>query len=233
MQNNLLIENEGLYKPQDLNQPNVVSPAPQPHPEPVAQIPTQPYYIQPITQVVPQPYIIQTSQPYIVQVAPQQYAAQPYYLTQPGVDLDQENFKRKLKCPLIFAWVVFAISLIILSFSLYYIFIYEMIMSFLPVISCIIFFVIVFIVHQSIGQIDGKKYNIALVIFFIYLGIILFYSINNKRYFRYYNSIIIISKIVDSALKVILLIILLCFKKEFNRSAMPNNQEFGIRPQVL
>ena len=91
MQNNLLIQNEGTYEPQDLNQPDDASPAPQPHIEQAAQIPTQP--TQPIAQAVPQPYIIQTSQPYLVQVAPQQYVVQPNYSTQPGVFQIQKILK--------------------------------------------------------------------------------------------------------------------------------------------
>ena len=185
METNLLNQNDQPYNSQDLNQQNVTPPDPQPYTQPAAQIPTQPYYAQPAAQIpaqpyyaqpviqtVPQQYIGQAPQPYAALVPPQQYVTQPYYLTQPGIMADS-NFKKKLRCPRVFAWIVFAINVITTLLSFVFVF-FGGFINIYPIVSCIIFFIIDFFINQSIEQKNVISYSIDLTLFFVVLVFYLF-----------------------------------------------------------
>ena len=226
-------QGDQYYKPQYQNEPYVEQPAPQPYIPPEAQILTQPYtqpvnqqilvqnVIQPVTQQTPQ-----TTQPYIVQVNPQQYVSQPCYFTQPGVGVDSKELKSKLFCPKVFIWVVFVLEIIYIILS----FITGASLSIFSIISCVSLLIVAILFNKSVENMKVKTYNVALIIYaldsiFLILDIIsLFHSSYSLRSIYYF-----LLKISE----IILLFVLIYYRKEFNIHEMPTNKEMAIPPVVL
>ena len=202
MQDNLINQNAQPYTYVQ-NQP--YAPQPQPYAQPVPQ---QNYNVPYAAQPGLQPYAVQTPQQYVVQ---------------PGIQVTAD-FKRKLCCPNVFSWVVFVISLLyviqLFTFSGY--------INLPAVIYSIIHLIIAIFVSLSVEKRNANMYNCALISYIIFFSLfVIFYIIIllNSEYF-YFSDIIII------ATKIALLIVLPCYKKEFNTVQMPANQE-PITPSVL
>ena len=212
----------------------------QPYASPVAPIQTQPYtqpvtqqiviqnVVQPVTQQTPQ--TPQTPpQPYIVQVTPQQYASQPCYFTQPGVGVDSEDFKSKFCCPKAFIWIAFVLSIIYFSYS----FVYSGIITVYQILSCIVLLIVGILLNKSVTNKNVKTYNTTLIIYSLYCIFIIIYFINILKSNVNLNNVWVIYGIALKILEIILLIVLLCYRKEFNKLEIPTNQQMAIPPVVL
>ena len=180
--------------------------------QPNTNFQNQPYVFQPNTQPVPQQnYTV----PNAAQPGPQPNAEQI-----PQQYVLNTHIKLRLCFPNAFSWVVFGISLI---YIIYYaknnigIWPLEIIFSIVHLVSALL-------VTLSVVKVDASIYKCVLVlysIFFIIIAIFyIIFSIDIQK-----NSYEII---IPLATKLILIIILLCYKNEFNTSnivQMPANQE--------
>ena len=180
--------------------------------QPNTNFQNQPYVFQPNTQPVPQQnYTV----PNAAQLGPQPYAEQI-----PQQYILNSFIKQRLCFPNAFSWVVLGISLI---YIIYYaknnigIWPLEIIFSIVHLVSALL-------VTLSVVKVDASIYKCVLVlysIFFIIIAIFyIIFSIDIQK-----NSYEVI---IPLATKLILIIILLCYKNEFNTSnivQMPANQE--------
>ena len=180
--------------------------------QPNTNFQNQPYVFQPNTQPVPQQnYTV----PNAAQPGPQPYAEQI-----PQQYILNSFIKQRLCFPNAFSWVVFGISLI---YIIYYaknnigIWPLEIIFSIVHLVSALL-------VTLSVVKVDASIYKCVLVlysIFFIIIAIFyIIFSIDIQK-----NSYEVI---IPLATKLILIIILLCYKNEFKTSnivQMPANQE--------
>ena len=181
--------------------------------QPNTNVHSQPFAPQPNTQPVPQQnYTV----PNAAQPGPQPYAEQI-----PQQYILNSFVKQRLCFPNAFSWIVFGVSLI-------YVFYYfknndekywpEIIFSIIHLITALLVTLSVVKVNAKIYKYTLKLYSIIFFIF-AFLYIIIFIGAFENNYYEV---------IIPLGTKLILLIILKCYKNEFNTSdtvQMPANQE--------
>ena len=224
MQDGLINQNDQPYNPQIPNPPNI--PQPQLNTQPEIQAAPQPLYAQQVPQQnYPQPYVAgPVPQPYVAGPVPQPYTAYPVYIAQPDIQINAD-LKKKLCCPKVFSWVVFFIALI-----------YEILVllsgliDIIGIIISITHFIVARLISQSAETGDAKKYRNALILHIIISCItVIIFIIGFVMLSKIYLSGLIVDMIIVAP-KIILLIVLLCYKKEFDT---PASYPGAIAPQVL
>ena len=219
-------QNDQYYTPQNQNQPDVEQPDPQSYMPPEAQMEAQPYtqqvneqnliqnVIQPDTQLTPQ-----TPETNLAKVTPQQYASLPYII-KPGIGEDHEDFKSKLRRPIIFTWVLFVLEIIYTIIYIISIKIINGVLLNLWIIECIpgiIQLIVAMLTTISVAKMNVRIYNNALTIYTLYSFYLIYIIISLLVSNTSLNDIWTICYIARGILKIILLLVLFYFKKEFNK----------------
>ena len=212
----------------DSNEPINAPPVARPYV--VQQIPQQ-YLVQQLSQ----PYVTQPFyQPYIIQQVTQPYIIPPVihpYFFQPGIPvaINSDYLKKKLFYPKFWTWFMFAVSLI--DILIYYL---NNKLPVIGVVSCIVFFIIAFLVNQSAEICDAKKYNTALNLYTIYfvlacvIHILVFFFLAFSRI----RKMILKMYIFEFPFELITLCVLCFSKKIFVVMANPEKQQL-VTPQQI
>ena len=242
MQDNIINANDQSYNHQDQSQSSEDQPPAQSYAEtfnkPVLQTVPQPY-IQPyVQQNLAQPnnqlYIYQTSnQQYLTQEVPQTNNIEE---SKEEVDRVFENFKQKFFCSKVISWIIFVLSFINYTYLLMSI--PEYILSLLQIIHILCSFFTAYLLKQSINNRRVKRYIITIILCLICV-LIDYFHLSVDIYLLRESKLTKISWpavfffIIEIVLGTVLFIILICYKKEFNKLSTSENQQTTDTPKLL